>query len=83
VLGHLTLCLLHPLPEWKEYALANHRSDIETIAHLGSNEARRLLGIPEHVALERPADRVIAERFYLGDEATFLELRDKYDAKQA
>jgi len=80
-LGHLTLCLLHPLPEWTEYVLREHRAEVEVLATLGSHKAKALLGIEAHVALDWPFDRFFADRFFLGDEATFAELRDRYEGK--
>jgi hypothetical protein len=80
-LGHLTLCLLHPLPEWTDYVLREHRADVEVLATLGSHKAKALLGIEARATLDWPSDRFFADRFFLGDEATFAELRDRYEGK--
>ena len=80
-LAHLTLCLLHPLPEWTEYVLNTHRHEIEIVAALGSPKAKTLLGISPNTTLDRPSDGFIANRFFLDDEVTYLALRRKYEGK--
>lgn len=77
-LGHATLCLLHPFPKWRVYALTQHRLLVEALASLGSSAARKLLEIPDHQKCEPLADSEVAKRFFLGNEVTLRALRALY-----
>jgi hypothetical protein len=82
-LGHLTLCLLHPFPKWKAYALDQHRALVEALASLGSWAAKDMLEIPHHQKRELLADAEVAKRFFLGNEATLRALRGGYHGQGA
>lgn len=64
-LGHLSLCLLESLPEWKAYAIEHHRGDIAILATLGSWQASSWLepGSPSILLTEQE----LADRFFFGD----------------
>jgi len=64
-LGHLSLCLLESLPDWKAYAIEHHRNDIAILAELGSWQAKMWLG-PDLPA-SAPTERELAERFFFSD----------------
>lgn len=64
-LGHLTLCLLESLPEWKVYALQHHRSDIALLATLGSWQATKWLQPNPSVIIA--TEQELADRFFFGD----------------
>ena len=77
-LGHLTLCLLHRIPQWTEFALEAHRPLIETLAARGSWKAREILKIPNEQELERPTKEELAARFFFGDIETLEALQSGY-----
>lgn len=77
-LGHIVLCVLKDIPDWREYALANHRDDIQRIAACGSWAAREILVIAQDAQLPRLPDTESAKRFFDGDIALFTALRDAY-----
>ncbi|KJV24703.1 hypothetical protein VI06_21440 [Aquitalea magnusonii] len=77
-LGHIVLCVLKDIPDWREYVLANHRDDVQRIAACGSWAAREILGIARDVQLPRLPDTESAKRFFDGDIALFAALRDTY-----
>ena len=77
-LGHAALCLLHRFPKWKAYALENHRPLVETLARMGSWSAREMLGIPKEAKYDAATDAELANRFFLGNEATLQALRAGY-----
>ena len=79
-LGHAALCVINEYDDWKQYVLATHRSDVETLARMGSWQARRWLSGGDS-PYEHPADQVIADRFFLGDVQTFQRLREAYQLK--
>jgi hypothetical protein len=64
-LGHLSLCLLESLPDWKAYAIEHHRNDIAILAQLGSWQAKKWLD-PDLPA-SAPTEQELAERFFFGD----------------
>ena len=64
-LGHLSLCLLESLPDWKAYALEHYRNDIAIIAHLGSWQAKKWLE-PDLPAIA-VTEQELADRFFFGD----------------
>jgi hypothetical protein len=82
-LGHKTLCLLHPFPKWKAYALQKHRPLVEALASLGSWAARELLEVPKDQRCEPLADGEVAKRFFLGNEAMLRTLRAGYRGERA
>lgn len=77
-LGHIVLCVLKDIPEWRQYALANHREDIQTIAACGSWAAREILAISQDAQLSHLPDTESAERFFDGDVELFKALRAAY-----
>lgn len=64
-LGHLSLCVLEHLPDWKAYAIEHHRNDIAILAELGSWQAKGWLG-PDLPA-SAPTEQELADRFFFGD----------------
>lgn len=64
-LGHLSLCFLESMPDWKAYALEHHRDDIEVLANLGSWRAREWLGPAQSTTIL--TEQELADRFFFGD----------------
>jgi hypothetical protein len=64
-LGHLSLCLLESLPDWKAYALEQQRNDIATLANLGSWLAKKWLE-PDASTIVL-TEQELADRFFFGD----------------
>ena len=64
-LGHMTVCLLESLPEWKQYALQQHSDAIAVLAVLGSWQAQSWLdpNLPPVVV----SGQDLADRFFFGD----------------
>lgn len=77
-LGHIVLCVLKDIPDWREYALANHSDDVRRIAASGSWAAREILGIAEDERLPPLQDTESAKTFFDGDVTLFRALRDAY-----
>lgn len=77
-LGHIVLCVLKDIPDWREYALAYHSDDVQRIAACGSWAAREILGIAKDAQLPRLSDTESAKLFFDGDVALFTALRDAY-----
>lgn len=77
-LGHIVLCVLKDIPDWREYTLSNHSDDVKRIAACGSWAAREILGIARDVRLPSLPDSESAERFFDGDVALFTALRNAY-----
>lgn len=77
-LGHMVLCVLKDIPNWREYTLANHSDDVQRIAACGSWAAREILGIAQDVQLPGLPDTESAKWFFDGDVALFTALRDAY-----
>ncbi len=77
-LGHIALCVLKDIPDWREYALANHGDDVLRIAACGSWAAREILGLAQDALLPRMSDNESAKWFFDGDVALFTSLRDAY-----
>jgi hypothetical protein len=80
LLGHTTLCLLHPFPKWTAYVLQAHRPLIETLASLNSWKARELLGIGQHEQYPHMSNIDLANRFFYGDVETLEALRAGYSS---
>lgn len=77
-LGHLFLCVLQHSPKWEEYALQQHRGEIQRLAGNGSWSARKLLGIASDEVILTLTDEEVAQRFFYGDLALFRDLRGAY-----
>lgn len=77
-LGHIVLCVLKDIPDWREYTLNNHSNDLQRIAACGSWAAREILGITDDSQLARLSDTESAKWFFDGDVALFTALRDAY-----
>lgn len=77
-LGHIVLCVLKDIPDWREYTLANHKDDVERVAACGSWAAREMLEIPQDTHFPRLPDTESAKWFFDGDVALFTALRDAY-----
>jgi hypothetical protein len=77
-LGHLTLCLLHRFPQWKEYLLKERRPLIGKLACMGSHAAKAMLGVDARDNFGVISDSELAERFFFGDIATLFALRSAY-----
>lgn len=82
-LGHIVLCVLKDIPDWRDYALTNHNDDLQRIAACGSWAAREILGIAQDAQLPRLPDIESAKRFFDGDVALFKALRDAYWNRQS
>lgn len=79
--GHGCLCAIDSVPRWKAYTLANHAQKIETLARLGSWQAREWLGWKKDGDIPRPSDQDVADRFFFGDIVMFQAIRDGYQFK--
>lgn len=77
-LGHIVLCVLKDIPDWREYALTHHSNDIKRIAACGSWAAREILGIADDVQLPRLPDTESAKWFFNDNVELFTALRDAY-----
>lgn len=77
-LGHIVLCVLKDIPDWREYVLVNHSDDVQRIASLGSWAAREILGIEQDAQLPLLPDTESAKWFFDGNFALFTALRDAY-----
>ena len=77
-LGHGALCILDRHPHWKPAVLEAHAADVEALAAMGSRMALKWLGRDIGGTRHGPSDSFMAERFFLGDEATFRRLRTAY-----
>jgi len=80
-LGHNILCTLNLHEAWKQYAVANHLSEIECLADIGSWQAKVTLGLDKVAPRPTPPDTVMADRFFLGDHNIYKELRLAYGFK--
>lgn len=80
VLGHTTLCLLHPFPKWTAYVLQEYRPLIEALASMNSWKARELLGIADHQKTSVMPETDLANRFFFGDVETLKALRGGYSS---
>lgn len=78
VLGHMTLCILHPFPTWTDYVLREYRPLVETLASLNSWKAKELLGMKQEEATPRASDADLAKRFFFGDEHMLAGIRAGY-----
>ena len=76
-LGHGALCVIDEHDDWRQYVLASHASDVETLARMGSWQARRWLS-GDDAPYGPPPDQAVADRFFLGDIQTFRKLREAY-----
>ncbi|MDI9334269.1 MAG: type I restriction enzyme HsdR N-terminal domain-containing protein [Cytophagales bacterium] len=77
-LGHIVLCVLKDIPEWREYTLTTHSDDLQRIAACGSCAALEILAIAQDAQLLRLPDTESAKRFFDGDVALFTALRNAY-----
>ncbi len=75
-LGHGVLCMMDCHSAWKDHVICHHRGDVETLARLGSWQAKAWLGIES--TCPRPCDQEMADRFFLGDVTMFRRLRAGY-----
>jgi ABC-type transporter Mla MlaB component len=71
-IGHASLCVLDRFPEWKAYALSQHRTEIEQIARMGSWQARQWLEWPKPEPNQPTEEEIFptkeaADRFFFGD----------------
>ena len=77
-LGHCILCVADDHNVWRDYILEHHMPEVEAIAQFGSWQARRWLGRNDQVLFPQPSDQTTADRFFLGDVATFRRIRAAY-----
>ena len=77
-LGHIVLCVLKGIPDWREYVLTNHIDDVQRIAACGSWAAREFLKIPEDAKIPLLRDTEKATMFFDGDVRLFTALQDAY-----
>lgn len=77
-LGHVVLCVLKDIPNWRDYTLANHSADIKRIASCGSWAAREILGVTQEEQLPRLSDIEAAKQFFDGDVTLFTALKTAY-----
>lgn len=78
-LGHGILCIVNHHADWKSYVLKQHGHDVETLAMIGSWQARKWLGLGMDGSCPRPTDRAMADRFFLGDEEMYHRLKAAYE----
>ena len=77
-LGHCILCVADDHNVWRDYILEHHTQEVETIAQFGSWKARSLLGRDRQDPSPQASDQTTADRFFLGDVATFRRIRTAY-----
>ena len=77
-LGHGILCIADHHPVWKSHILKHHRLDVETLAKIGSWQARKWLGYNPEGSYPRPTDEAMADRFFLGDLEMYRRLKSLY-----
>ena len=77
-LGHGILCIADHYPVWKSYILEHHLHDVETLARIGSWQARKWLGDETENSYPRATDQAMADRFFLGDFEMYNRLRLAY-----
>ena len=76
-LGHVTLCF--PMAaRWRDYIVESHQPELELLARMGSWSAKELMGYDVKQELPGLSDEVLADRFFLGDKATLIAVRDGY-----
>ena len=78
LLGHCCLGIVAQFPEWKDYALSEHRREIKLLSDMQSFTARELLGLDPLAQMEPCSDQCLADRFFFGDLETMRELRAGY-----
>ncbi len=67
-LGHACLCVIGEFPEWVDFVMAQHRSDVERLARHRSWKARELLGIKREEAHPHLTAEECAHHFFDGDQ---------------
>lgn len=77
-LAHAMLARVHHYPKWKNYLLAERRSQLEDVASTGSHFAKDLLGYSSEDNSKAMCDQDLADRFFLGDVETLRFLRNAY-----
>ena len=77
-LGQGILCIVDHHTAWKNYVLEHHRDDVETLARIGSRQAREWLGLGIETPCLPLCDQHMADRFFLGDLAMFRGLKNAY-----
>ena len=77
-LGHGILCIADHHTVWKSHILKHHRLDVETLAKIGSWQARKWLGYNPEGSYPRPTDEAMADRFFLGDLEMYRRLKSLY-----
>ena len=78
-LGHGILCIVSHHADWERYILKHHNQDVQTLAMIGSWQARKWLGLGMGVSSPRPTDQAMADRFFLGDEEMYRRLKVAYE----
>ncbi|MBL6459041.1 type I restriction enzyme HsdR N-terminal domain-containing protein [Belnapia sp. T6] len=76
-LGHNCLCILDRSPEWRSYALAQHRPEVEHLAAIGSWQARAWIGMSRDDGAQA-SEAELADRFFFGDVEVAAALRNSY-----
>ncbi len=77
-LGHGSLSVVDDHPNWKAYILKHHKHHIETLARMGSRQARKWIEGEEQDSYTLPKDDYMAARFFLGDVDMYCRLRTAY-----
>ena len=77
-LGHSVLCIADHHPVWKRHILEQHYQEVETLAQIGSWQARKWLGNEEDKSYSTPTDQAMADRFFLGDLEAYRGLKTRY-----
>ena len=77
-LGHGVLCMMDAHETWKNYVLDRHRGDVETLARIGSWQAKEWLGFEIESSCPRLSDQEMADRFFLGEATMFRRLKAGY-----
>lgn len=76
-LGHGCLCMLDEFETWKAHAIANYADEIETLARLGSWQARQWIGMPRDEPVQ-VTEQEYATRFFLNDSEISEQLGRSY-----
>ena len=63
---------------WRDYIVESHQPELELLARMGSWSAKELMGYDVKQELPGLSDEVLADRFFLGDKATLIAVRDGY-----
>ena len=77
-LGHSALCVLDRCEVWKAWTLKHRYAAIIRLAELGSWQARKWLDMGVDSVVTPPSERIVGDRFFLGDTQIAGRLKNGY-----